>query len=84
MAYSYEYPYTDPNRYNSDWMLNKLAELDREPKIITVIVGDPIPLDIPVGSIVVAYTNNFKNDIHGVYVKAYSIDNDNFIPIYEA
>ena len=28
MAYNYEYPYTDPNRYNSDWVLNKMKELD--------------------------------------------------------
>lgn len=28
MAYNYEYPYTDPNRYNADWLLNKVKELD--------------------------------------------------------
>lgn len=28
MAYNYEYPYTDPNRYNADWLLNKIKELD--------------------------------------------------------
>ena len=28
MAYNYEYPYTDPNRYNSDWLLNKIKELE--------------------------------------------------------
>ena len=28
MAYNYEYPYTDPNRYNDDWLLNKMEELD--------------------------------------------------------
>ena len=28
MAYNYEYPYTDPNRYNDDWLLNKMKELD--------------------------------------------------------
>lgn len=28
MAYNYEYPYTDPNRYNSDWLLNKMGELE--------------------------------------------------------
>ena len=28
MAYNYEYPYTDPNRYNDDWLLNKLKELE--------------------------------------------------------
>lgn len=28
MAYNYEYPYTDPNRYNADWLLNKMKELD--------------------------------------------------------
>lgn len=28
MAYNYEYPYVDPNRYNDDWLLNKMKELD--------------------------------------------------------
>lgn len=28
MAYNYEYPYTDPNRYNADWLLNKMQELE--------------------------------------------------------
>ena len=27
MAYNYEYPYTDPNRYNSDWLLKKVKEI---------------------------------------------------------
>ena len=27
MAYNYEYPYTDPGRYNADWLLNKVKEL---------------------------------------------------------
>lgn len=30
MAYNYEYPYTDPNRYNSDWILNRVKELSLE------------------------------------------------------
>lgn len=28
MAYNYEYPYVDPNRYNSDWMLEKMKEIE--------------------------------------------------------
>ena len=28
MAYNYEYPYTDPNRHNADWLLNKMKELE--------------------------------------------------------
>ena len=28
MAYNYEYPYTDPNRYNDYWLLNKMKELE--------------------------------------------------------
>ena len=28
MAYNYEYPYTDLNRYNADWLLNKMKELE--------------------------------------------------------
>ena len=28
MAYNYEYPYTDPNRYNADWLLNKMKDLE--------------------------------------------------------
>lgn len=27
MAYNYEYPYTDPNRSNGDWLLSKVKEL---------------------------------------------------------
>ena len=27
MAYNYEYPYVDPNRYNSDWMLNEIKKI---------------------------------------------------------
>lgn len=28
MAYNYEYPYTDPNRHNADWLINKMKELE--------------------------------------------------------
>ena len=28
MAYNYEYPYTDPNRYNDDWLINKIKEVE--------------------------------------------------------
>lgn len=28
MAYNHEYPYTDPERYNSDWLLNKVKEVE--------------------------------------------------------
>lgn len=28
MAYNNEYPYTDPNRYNDDWLLNRIKEYD--------------------------------------------------------
>lgn len=27
MAYNYEFPYTDPNLYNDDWLLKKMKEL---------------------------------------------------------
>ena len=27
MAYNYEFPYTDPNLYNDDWLLRKMKEL---------------------------------------------------------
>lgn len=27
MAYNYEFPYTDPNLYNDDWLLSKMKEL---------------------------------------------------------
>ena len=27
MAYNYEYPYTDPNLYNDDWLLKKMKDL---------------------------------------------------------
>lgn len=28
MAFNYEYPYTDPNRHNSDWLINKVKEFE--------------------------------------------------------
>lgn len=27
MAYNYEFPYTDPNHYNADWLLKKVKSL---------------------------------------------------------
>lgn len=30
MAYNYEYPYTDPNRYNADWLINLVKMLKNE------------------------------------------------------
>jgi len=27
MAFNYEFPYTDPNLYNDDWLLNSIKEL---------------------------------------------------------
>lgn len=27
MAFNFEYPYTDPNRHNDDWAINKIKEL---------------------------------------------------------
>ena len=27
MAFNYEYPYVDPNRYNDDWLLHKMKDL---------------------------------------------------------
>ena len=27
MAFNYEFPYTDPNLYNDDWLLHKMKEL---------------------------------------------------------
>lgn len=35
MAYNYEYPYVDPERYNSDWLINKVKELAEEWKKVT-------------------------------------------------
>lgn len=30
MAFNFEYPYTDPNRHNDDWAINKIKELLKE------------------------------------------------------
>ena len=36
MAYNYEYPYTDPHRYNDDWMLNTIRQIASEWKNLDV------------------------------------------------
>lgn len=35
MAYNYEYPYTDPSRYNADWLLKRMKEVDDEYAYLT-------------------------------------------------
>lgn len=30
MAYNYEYPYTDPNKYNDDWLLKTVLEIQAQ------------------------------------------------------
>lgn len=35
MAYNYEYPYTDPSRYNADWLLKRMKEIDEEYAYLT-------------------------------------------------
>lgn len=35
MAYNYEYPYTDPSRYNADWLLKRMKEVDEEYNYLT-------------------------------------------------
>lgn len=40
MAYNYEYPYTDPNRYNSDWVLKKVAESEESLKKALELLND--------------------------------------------
>ena len=49
MAYNYEYPYTDPNRYNGDWMLDKMKSLDQQMQLFTATntlkYADPIEWD---------------------------------------
>lgn len=69
MAYNYEYPYTDPHRYNSDWVIHEVAELEKAAKIFPVVVGDPIPENLPIGSIVVKYTDQTKTALSSVSVK---------------
>ena len=40
MAYNYEYPYTDPNRYNADWLLNTLKQLSQ--RLDSTLLGNII------------------------------------------
>lgn len=68
MAYNYEYPYTDPHRYNADWLLNEVAELKARPGIYEMIAGEAIPECIP-GSIIIVWASNSKHNIDYVYVK---------------
>lgn len=30
MAYGYEYPYVDPQKYNDDWLIHKVIELEKK------------------------------------------------------
>ena len=38
MAYNYEYPYVDPNRYNSDWMLNYMKQFEGLPEKVDELI----------------------------------------------
>lgn len=64
MAYNYEYPYFDAGNYNSDWLINKMKELEE-----TVIgletfkyVGENEILDLnqQKQNSIAAYTSNFN------------------------
>lgn len=50
MAYNYEYPYTDPNRFNVDWLLNEMKRLGGEfvefVKLNKIKYANPIEWDI--------------------------------------
>ena len=50
MAYNYEYPYTDPNRHNDDWVLHKIKEIESKLvdfiKVNSIKYADPIAWDI--------------------------------------
>lgn len=49
MAFNYEYPYVDPNRYNADWLLNRIKEYDETIKNFILVneihYHDPISWD---------------------------------------
>ena len=38
MAYNYEYPYVDPNRYNSDWLLNYVKQFEGLPEKLDELI----------------------------------------------
>lgn len=50
MAFNYEYPYVDPNRYNSDWVLNTISEykekIDNFVSLNTIKYANPIRWNI--------------------------------------
>ena len=50
MAYNYEYPYTDPGRFNADWLLNTIKKLIEDMQnfinLNTIKYADPILWDI--------------------------------------
>lgn len=50
MAYNYEYPYTDPGRFNADWLLNTIKKLIEDTQnfinLNTIKYADPILWDI--------------------------------------
>lgn len=50
MAYNYEYPYTDPGRFNADWLLHTIKKLIDDMQnfinLNTIKYADPILWDI--------------------------------------
>lgn len=60
MAYNYEYPYVDPNRYNSDWALHTIKDISNRLEEIEEKVKLEITMDDLLAAIEEAkeYTDN--------------------------
>lgn len=77
--YNYEYPYTDPNRYNNDWILNEIKKLieysesgtldEYSAKLFNLIqiVGEERQYT-PSG------THNYKRNIDGINIDTWNPD----------
>ena len=70
MAYNSEYPYTDAARYNSEWALNKIKDLQAQ------ITDLNAKLDNLTNATVIAYTNsNLTNATKTQIIQAVAVDN---------
>lgn len=91
MAYSYEYPYTDPSRSNSDWLLNNMKSLNEKfidfIKVNTIKYANPIEWKITTqyeaNTVVIdENTGNAYLSVKEVPKGVNILNNDYWLPIF--